>query len=253
MDVFEYRTSRSLNTEGMFTNTNPNTEIGGLFIRLKNLMVSELHLQWDTAFLEQYAKEKMVPRGLRWDIHPQQDEPDLESWFKYFNEEGLKLLGFLIDKKQTKLSLIDSEIRELRDKLTPHKTSAEYILLSTNLRNTLEKEEKDQRDKKSTIETLQITPHFRSLTGRRSSTLLLLPMGNLQLWRSPQQPQLIQTEHWSTNHYTNQNLRCPHLSKESQNKDPPTLLRPPSAPEPDRERCYRGKRLVQRTSYRLLL
>lgn len=31
----------------------------------------------------------MVPRGLRWDVHPQQGDPDLDSWFKYFNEAGL--------------------------------------------------------------------------------------------------------------------------------------------------------------------
>lgn len=100
MDVFEYRTARSLNTDGVFISTNPDSEMGGLFIRLKNLMISELHLQVDTAFLEQYIKEQMAPRGLRWDIHPQQDEPDLESWFKYFNETGLKLLQFLVDRKK---------------------------------------------------------------------------------------------------------------------------------------------------------
>lgn len=148
MDVFEYRTSRSLNTDGVFINTNPDSEMSGMFIRLKNLMVSEIHLQWDKAFLEQYIKEGMVPRGLRWDIHPQQDEPDLESWFKYFNETGLKLLQFLVDRKSVKLSLIDSEIKDLRDKLTPHKGTAEYISLSTNLKSILEREEKEQRDKK---------------------------------------------------------------------------------------------------------
>lgn len=148
MDVFEYRTARSLNTEGVFTNTNPNSEMSGIFIRLKNLMISELHLQWDTAFLEQYIKEQMVPRGLRWDIHPQQDELDLESWYKYFNEVGIKLLGYLVEKKRIRLSLIDTEIKDLRDKLIPFKTSAEYIALSNNLRNVLEKEEKDQRNKK---------------------------------------------------------------------------------------------------------
>lgn len=148
MDVFEYRTSRSLNTDGVFINTNPDSEMSGMFIRLKNLMVSEIHLQWDKAFLEQYIKEGMVPRGLRWDIHPQQDEPDLESWFKYFNETGLKLLQFLVDRKSVKLSLIDSEIKDLRDKLTPHKGTAEYISLSTNLKSILEREEKEQRNKK---------------------------------------------------------------------------------------------------------
>lgn len=143
--------SRSLNTDGVFVSTDPDSEMSGMFVRLKNLMISEIHLQWDKAFLEQYIKERMVPRGLRWDIHPQQDESDLESWFKYFNETGLKLLQFLVDRKSVKLSLIDSKIKELRDKLTPYKSTAEYTLLSTNLRSTLEREEKDQRNKNKKI------------------------------------------------------------------------------------------------------
>lgn len=102
MDVFDYRINRSVNTEGVFTLLKTDTEIGGLFLRLKNLMVSELHLDWDIAFLEQYSKERMVPRGLRWNVYPQQGDLELEPWFRYFNEAGIALLGFLIEKKTTK-------------------------------------------------------------------------------------------------------------------------------------------------------
>lgn len=99
MDVFDYRTSRSFSTEGVFVVLNTDCEVGGLFLRLKNLMVSELHLQWDIAFLEQYCKERMVPGGLRWDVHPQQGDVELEAWFCYFNEAGISLLQFLTEKK----------------------------------------------------------------------------------------------------------------------------------------------------------
>lgn len=55
----------------------------------------------------------MVPRGLRWDVHPQQGDADLEPWFRYFNEAGIKFLGFLVDRKRVRLFAIDKEIRDL--------------------------------------------------------------------------------------------------------------------------------------------
>lgn len=123
-------------------------EIGGLFLRLKNIMVSELHLQWDLVFLEQYVTESMVPRSLRWDIHPQQGDGDFESWFKYFNDAGIDFLSFLITRKRDRLSVLDREIRELKDGLLTYKNSVEYNSLSSNLQVHLIKEDKDQRTKK---------------------------------------------------------------------------------------------------------
>lgn len=148
MDVFEYRTNRTFNIEGVFSILNTDSEMGGLFLRLKNLMVSEIHLEWDIAFLEQYSKDRMVPRGLRWTIHPQQGDLDTETWFHYFNEAGISLLSFLMDRKRARRSILDKEIKEIRDKLLPHKSTAEYINLSTNLKNHLEKEEREQKTKK---------------------------------------------------------------------------------------------------------
>lgn len=106
-------------------------------------MVTELRLQWDIAFLEQYIKEQMVPRGLRWEIYPQQGESDLDVWFKYFNETGIKLLSFLVERKQARLTAMGKEIRDLKDKLTPSIGTPECVSLSTNLRNHLEKEERE--------------------------------------------------------------------------------------------------------------
>lgn len=148
MDVFEYRASRTVNTEGVFLSTGNNTEIGGLFLRLKNVMTSELHLQWDIAFFEQYIVDHMVPRSLRWDIQPQQGESDIDSWFNYFNKAGIAFLRVLITKKTNRLASLDREIKELRDKLLTFKSSPEYNSLSSNLQGFLEKEIKDQKLKK---------------------------------------------------------------------------------------------------------
>lgn len=168
MDIFDYRASRVVNTEGVFVATSNDTEIGGLFMRLKNVMVSELHLQWDLAFLEQYVTEGMIPRSLRWDVHPQQGEVDLDSWFTYFNDAGIKFLDFLINRKRIRLSVLDQEIKELKDKLLTHKNSVEYNTLSSNLQAHLIKEDKEQKtkNKKSIPVTTGITKRARYSDGR---------------------------------------------------------------------------------------
>lgn len=148
MDIFEYRAARKVNTEGVFTAINNDSEIGGLFTRLKNIMTSEIHLQWDILFLEQYISESMVPRSLRWEVHPQQGDPDLDSWYKYFNEAGIKFLDFLVTRKKTRLPLLDREIKEIKDKLLTFKNSNEYNSLSGGLQTHLEKEDRDQKNKK---------------------------------------------------------------------------------------------------------
>lgn len=72
MDIFEYRASRVVNTEGVFkVYKEDEGDLSGLFTRLKNLTVSETHTQWDIAYLETYVKNNMVPRSLRWEVSPQ--------------------------------------------------------------------------------------------------------------------------------------------------------------------------------------
>lgn len=148
MHVFNYRASRTVNLDGVFSVTGNDTELGGLFLRLKNIMTSELHILWDLAFLEQYISEHMVPRSLRWEVHPQQGDPVFDSWFKYFNEAGIHFLGFLISKKRNRLIVLDKEIKELKDKFVTHKDSLEYNSLSSNLQSHLEKEDGDRRIQK---------------------------------------------------------------------------------------------------------
>lgn len=91
----------------------------------------------------------MVPCSLQWEVHLQQGDTDLDSWFKYFNEAGTNFLGFLISKKRNRLLTLDKEIKELKEKLVTHKNSLEYNSLSSNLQSHLEKEDRNQRIKKN--------------------------------------------------------------------------------------------------------
>lgn len=150
MDIFEFRAQRVVDTTGVFDSNPTSVDSGtsGLFIRLKNLTISELHTQWDIAYLETYIREAMVPRSLRWEIPPQKGDVDLEGWFKYFNDSGLGLLRFLIQRKTDKLARLDEEIKMFKEKLTPSASSDEYRECSKALLKTLEKEERDQKVKK---------------------------------------------------------------------------------------------------------
>lgn len=81
MDIFDFRFQHNINTDKVFDgNVEQSDEIGGLFLRLKNLLVSELHTGWDIAYLEQYVTQKMVPRSLRQEVPPQKGDNDLEGW-----------------------------------------------------------------------------------------------------------------------------------------------------------------------------
>lgn len=170
MDVFEYRSSRTESKTGVFeTISEPEGDLGGLFIRLKNLMISEIHTQWDVAFLEQSVADAMVPRSLRWGVSPQRGELELEEWFKYFNTAGIAFLEFLKERKNSKLARLDTKIKSIKDKLLPHITSEEYKECSSNLKKLLEKEEVEQKNKKrkkNTTEMWGIIKMGLSLTGR---------------------------------------------------------------------------------------
>ena len=149
MDIFEFRATRVVNTEGVFeTFKEGDNDLGGLFMRLKNLTIAELHTQWDIVFLDTYIKHLMVPRSLRWELAPHKGDNDLEGWYKYFNDSGLSLLKFLGERKTTKLKRLDEEIKLIKEKLTPFMPSEEYSNRSNNLLRILEKEEKEQKTKK---------------------------------------------------------------------------------------------------------
>lgn len=138
-----------LNTEGVFESYKEDeSDLGGLFTRLKNLLISENHTKWDIAYLESYVKLGMVPRSLRWEVPPQKGDTDLEEWFKYFNLAGVSFLQFLIKRKVGKLARLDEEIKGIKTKLDPSREGEDYKDKSLNLLKLLEKDDKEQRTKK---------------------------------------------------------------------------------------------------------
>lgn len=150
MDIFEFPSSRCIDLKGAFNDVvdQQNNDLGGLFVRLKNLMIVEVHGNWDVAFLEKYLDDQMVPRSLRFEISPQDDDIDIAVWYKYFNDVGLDLLRFLIGRKRRKLNKLDEDITDVKTKLTPYKELDEYKNRSDSLKRILEKEDIDQKTKK---------------------------------------------------------------------------------------------------------
>lgn len=90
----------------------------------------------------------MVSRSLRWDVNPQKEDSELAEWFKYFNEAGVNFLQFLIAKKKRKLTVLDSEINNIKSKLMPFKSESEYMQRSDALKSIFNKEESEQKMKK---------------------------------------------------------------------------------------------------------
>lgn len=87
----------------------------------------------------------MVPRSLRWDVTPLSDVLDTAEWFQFFNDAGLKLIQFLVERKTQKLVKVDTEICTLKEKLNPFKGTDEYANKLELLKKHLEKEELEQK------------------------------------------------------------------------------------------------------------
>lgn len=149
MDIFEYHSKRKLAVEEVFDTTSvDSTNLRGTFMRLKNVMIAELHASWDIVFLEKYAQEKMTPRSLRWNISPDQGDNDLLDWFQFFNGAGISLLNFLIDRKRKKVFRLNKEILEIKERLTPHMQEESYKMYNQELRELITIEEEEQKTKK---------------------------------------------------------------------------------------------------------
>lgn len=63
--IFDYYKNRKINHDEVFDQTSSEVDgIRGIFMRLKNVLIAELHATWDIVFLERYLKEQMIPRSL---------------------------------------------------------------------------------------------------------------------------------------------------------------------------------------------
>lgn len=116
-------------------------------MRLKNVLVAELHALWYIAFLEHYIAAKIIPRSLRWQVYPDQVDDKLNDCFCYFNDAGIKLLELFVNRKK-KVSRLRKEIGEIKEKLAPFNKEESYQVYSRELKEMLAVEEEAQRIKK---------------------------------------------------------------------------------------------------------
>lgn len=120
--------------------------------RLGHNMEKKVSLWWDTSTFETYLKESLVPRRLRWDVPLNDgltDQESNEEWFKFFNDKGLELLRFLLERKQRKIKIIDQNITQLKEELEVYKETTEFKTLTTQLNKDLIKKDKEVQQRKS--------------------------------------------------------------------------------------------------------
>lgn len=111
MGIFSFVNNRIINTEELFSITpkSTNTDIEQGFKQLKNALDKQVRAWWDVLTLEEYVKDGITPRRLRWDIAPndglQVEELDHE-WYKFFNGSERKLLELIMTRRKKKLNLV---------------------------------------------------------------------------------------------------------------------------------------------------
>lgn len=134
MDIFEYHKNRRINPDEVFDEASLETDgIWGIFMRLKNVLISELHTSWDIVSLERYLNEKMIPRSFRWHVYPGRGDKELNEWFLYFNAVGLDFLALLVFKKRSKVAKLQQEINEIKEKLVPMNKEGLYQVYTKDL------------------------------------------------------------------------------------------------------------------------
>lgn len=99
--------------------------------------------------MEKYLKDNMVLRKLRWDV-PINDglvgEEDILEWYVFFNSKGKEVMEFLIKKKQRKMRMIESQIKDFRDKIEPFQKSTENAKHMGDLQKNMQKKNLENRN-----------------------------------------------------------------------------------------------------------
>ena len=154
MDVFSYLENREVILTDVFSEAAVASDSGDLnisFKKLGHLFDKKIRTWWDIVTFEQYLVTKIIPRRLRWDLPPNDGltgEESIKEWFNFFTEKGFELIRFLLSRKQRKKLWLESQIKEITDRIERHKDTSEFIRLSGELKNKLEKWDKETQEKK---------------------------------------------------------------------------------------------------------
>lgn len=113
-----------------------------LFKEHKQLVIKQLKRKWDICSLESYVASSMVPKGLRQRIIPAahlRTERFQAKWEKLCLEQGLQVLGLIIEEEKAQLEEINMQIETSVGKLEEVKDDESFSSLNENVRKEVEK------------------------------------------------------------------------------------------------------------------
>ena len=153
MEIFQYMENRTIDLKDVFT-TKPTVESGDLdtnFRRFGHLMEKKMSVWWDLTTHDQYIKENIVPRRLRWDLPIMDgltDKDSIEEWYLFFNTKGMEVQQFLLKRKQRKMANINKQISECKTLLEGYKDSPSFVTLTNQLNKVLEQKDMEIKQRK---------------------------------------------------------------------------------------------------------
>lgn len=98
-----------------------------------------------------YIKEKMSPRRLRWDVHPNDNVDDselMDEWYSFFNKCEGEVLQNIVKRRQFKLRRIEANITEIKSMLLPFVNQREYKEKEQELQEIIKKYDGEVQVKK---------------------------------------------------------------------------------------------------------
>lgn len=154
MDALRFLSSRNIDINSLFMNNEPTTtqvNYNGAMSALGNTSEKQVRTWWDICTLEQYIKEKIISRSLRWEDTPKDgldDSGSIQEWFGFFSGVGYKLQELILQRKKRKTANLKLRISDLQQQLDPIKDSQQIIDFNTSVKNRLEKVDRDTQKKK---------------------------------------------------------------------------------------------------------
>ena len=154
MDALKFLSNRNLDMNTLFTASGPTASqvnYNGAMSALGNTLERQVRTWWDICTLEQYVKDKITIRSLRWEITPQDglDDPSsIREWFDFFNGVAFKLQDLILLRKKRKMNMLENKINELQAQLDPIKDTQPIIDFNIRTNKRLEKVDKETQKKK---------------------------------------------------------------------------------------------------------
>lgn len=108
MDAVQFISNWSINLDSVFTTDITPVDYvdhGQLLSTLGYTLEKQIRTWWDICTFEQYLKDNILMRSLRWEVTPQDgliDEGSMSEWLNFFNGVGFKLQQLVLKRKKTK-------------------------------------------------------------------------------------------------------------------------------------------------------